>query len=192
MQFIIAGGIAIVLAAVFAFIFWRRMGGRTVPDVLRPGQSLPRFHAVDEQGKRVDSAELVGRPSVILFVRGTWCPFCSRQVADLTRYYKEINDLGARLILITPKPLETTRRVAKFFDVDFEFWLDESLDVASKLGLLLPRGVPSGYEGEYGDDTLWPTSLVVDSQGTIRYTALSKFVADRPDPEKLLNVLNSL
>ena len=129
---------------------------------------------------------------MLLFVRGSWCPFCSAQVETLTRYYKNIVDLGARLILVTPKPLETTKRVASFFEVEFDFWLDESLEIASQLGLILEAGVPDEQRKEYGEDTLWPTSLVVDANGVIRFSELSKFVVDRPNPEKLLNVVRNL
>ena len=131
----------------------------------------------------------MGTPAVILFVRGNWCPFCSRQVSNLTQYYREIVDLGARLILITPKPLETTRRVAKFFEVEFDFWLDEDLALTRQLGLLQKGGVPKDYDAEYGRDTIWPTALVVDADGVIRYTELSKHISDRPDPELLLREL---
>jgi peroxiredoxin len=127
-----------------------------------------------------------------LFVRGSWCPFCSKQVADLTRVYKEITDSGAKLILVTPKPLATTRRVAEMFDVDFRFWLDESLEIATQLGLVLAAGVPDDNRKEYGEDTLWPTTLVLDANGIIRFTELSRFITDRPNPEKLLNVLGNL
>ena len=166
--------------------------GRPVPDKLKPGQPLPDFQAVDEDGNRVSSSELAGTPVILLFVRGSWCPFCSKQVANLTRVYKEITDSGAKLILITPKPLATTRRVAEIFDVDFEFWLDDSLEIVKQLGLVLEAGVPDDHRKEYGEDTLWPTSLVVDANGMIRFTELSRFIADRPNPEKLLKVLRNL
>lgn len=178
--------------AVAAILLRDRIRARAVPPMLKPGNSLPAFKATDEEGKPVSSTDLRGRTSVLLFVRGTWCPFCSRQVDSLTKLYKEINDSGARLILITPKPLETTRRVADFFDVDFEFWLDESLAIAKQLGLLLESAVPDEYRDEYGDDSLWPTSLVVDRDGIIRHTELSRFIADRPKPEKLLAVVKKL
>ena len=185
--------IAIAVVAIAALLVFRdRIRLRAVPEALKPGQPLPEFSAVDEEGHRVSSSNLRGRPSVLLFVRGSWCPFCSKQVQNLTKYYKEINDSGARLILVTPKPLQMTRRVANLFDVDFEFWLDDSLEVVKHLGLLLESAVPEDYHAEYGNDSLWPTSLVVDGDGIIRYTALSRFIADRPNPEKLLAVVKRL
>jgi peroxiredoxin len=163
-----------------------------VPEILRPGKPLPEFRAFDEQGNPLRSTQLAGSPAVILFVRGSWCPFCNEQVENLTAYYKDIVSLGARLILVTPKPLETTRRVARFFEVEFDFWLDESLDAAEKLGLLHTAAVPAEFRKEYGSDTVWPTALVVDRSGTIRYTELSKHIHDRPDPKVLLHALRQL
>ena len=160
-----------------------------MPEQLREGNPLPEFAALDEAGNPLNSGQLRGTPVVMIFVRGNWCPFCSRQVKNLTAHYKNIVDLGARLIFVTPKPLETTRRVAEFFEVDFEFWLDESLAATRQLGLLLEAGVPSDYYKEYGSDTIWPTSLVVGSDGIIRYVELSKHIIDRPNPKTLLREL---
>ena len=180
----------VVVVAVAAWLYTRfRKLARPVPTKLRRGEPLPDFSAVDEAGNPVRSTELHGAPAVILFVRGNWCPFCNKQVKNLTLHYKNIVDLGARLIMVTPKPLETTRRVAEFFEVEFDFWLDEDLQVTRDLGLLQSAGVPKDHQKEYGEDTVWPTALVVDRNGVIRYTELSKFIADRPDPEVLVNEL---
>ncbi len=184
--------VAIILVAGILLTLWKKAGGRSVPAQLQPGQSLPDFQAVDEDGNQLSSAELAGAPAILLFVRGSWCPFCSKQVANLTKVYKEITDAGAKLILVTPKPLETTRRVAEMFGVEFDFWLDESLEIANLLGIVIEAGVPDEQRKEYGEDTLWPTSLVIDADGVIRYTKLSTALVDRPNPEKLLNVVRNL
>tara|TARA_R110002096_G_scaffold6409_1_gene29690 strand:- start:49287 stop:49874 length:588 start_codon:yes stop_codon:yes gene_type:complete len=180
--------VAIIVIAV-VLISRSRNNGRPVPAALRRGRPLPDFVAVDENGDPVRSAELHGSPVVMLFVRGSWCPFCSSQVADLSVHYKDIVDLGARLILVTPKPLETTRRVADFFEVEFDFWLDADLAIARQLGLVLEGGVPADHQKEYGEDTVWPTALVVDRNGIIVFTQLSKALSDRPDPKVLVEHL---
>ncbi len=187
-----AGIVLVVVVAGVLYALRDKARGRPVPDELKPGQPLPDFQAVDEDGNRVSSAELAGAPAILLFVRGSWCPFCSKQVANLTKVYKEITDSGAKLILVTPKPLGMTRRVAEMFGVDFQFWLDDSLEIAKQLGLVVKAGVPDDYRKEYGEDTLWPTSLVIDANGVIKFTELSRFIADRPNPEKLLKVVKGL
>ena len=183
------GLIIVLLIAAGFFISYRKHAARPVPAPLRPGQPLPDFAARDVAGNPLHTRDLLGTPVVMIFVRGNWCPFCSRQVKNLTGYYKDIVDLGAKLILVTPKPLETTQRVAEFFDVEFEFWLDESLAATRELGLLLESAVPKDYYPEYGSDTIWPTSLVIDAEGVIRYVELSKHIIDRPNPKTLLREL---
>ena len=81
--------------------------------------------------------------------------------------------------------------MAEFFEVEFDFWLDADLSVAKQLGLLLESGVPAEHRKEYGDDTIWPTALVVDQNGIIRYTQISRMIIDRPDPKLLLKELQS-
>ncbi len=188
--------VAILVSAVViplaVFFYWRRGNiGRQIPALLRRGQPLPDFQVVDENGDPVRSTELHGTAAVMLFVRGNWCPFCSSQVEDLTVHYKDIIDLGARLILVTPKPLETTRRVAEFFEVEFDFWMDDDLAVTRQLGLLHESGVPDDHRKEYGDHTIWPTSLVIDANGIIQFVKLSKLIADRPNPKTLLRELRN-
>jgi peroxiredoxin len=185
-------GAAVILLIAGVWIFLKKKSGPSIPDALRPGKSLPDFAAVDEQGNPVRSVQLIGSPTAMLFVRGNWCPFCTRQVEELTKHYKDIIDLGARLIFVTPRPLEMTRRVADFFEVEFEFWLDDQLNAAKQLGLLMSASVPGDHRKEYGADTVWPMALVVDAEGIIRFSKLSRFVIDRPDPKVLLNELRKL
>lgn len=166
--------------------------GPPIPDALRKGNALPEFSAIDEDGNKVSASDLRGKPAVILFVRGNWCPFCNRQVEGLTARYREIIELGAALIFVTPKPLGTTRRVAEFFKVEFDYWLDDSVAAAKSLGLVLSGGVPADHAEEYGEDTVWPTTLIVDKDGIIQYSKLARYIFDRPNPDRLLKELKKL
>ena len=186
--------IALLLITIAAsmFLYVRRGGGRPIPDLLRPGQALPPFTAIDEDNRERQSTELLGAPAVVIFVRGTWCPFCSAQVESLADVYRDIAALGARLVLIAPQPLATTRRVADYFDVEFEFWLDDSLDIARSLGSLYIGGVPEEARTEFGANTVWPTTVVVAPDGIIRRTIVARDIADRPDPRTLLKALRKI
>lgn len=184
--------IAVLVVAGAVFIRKKLPYGPMVPDKLRAGKQLPDFSATHEDGGAVKSSELRGQPTVILFVRGNWCPFCTRQVEEVTAHYKDLTALGARLIFITPKPLDTTRRVAEFFNLEFEFWLDESLAIAKSLGLVMSDGVAEDWSKEYGNDTFWPTALVVDQDGIIRYSKLSRLIFNRPNSEVLVKELKKL
>ncbi len=189
----IAVWVVAVLVIIAGIVVWRRpLRGRATPDALKPGQAFAAFQAVDEHANPVSEQNLKGKPTILLFVRGNWCPFCNAQVADMTSHYKEIVELGGRLVILTPKPLETTRRVAEMYGVDFEFWLDEGLHVTRQFGLLIEDGVPSKSREDFGDDAVWPASVVIDSDGVIRFTELSRAIVDRPSSDKLLRELKKV
>ncbi len=187
--------IALFIVAAVAAMWWfmhTNMRGKPAPVELQPGQLLPEFSAENESGETVRTKDLHGKPAVLLFVRGNWCPFCTRQVEGLSEHYKEITDLGAQLIFVTPKPLATTRRVADVFGVQFEFWLDPELKVAKQLGLVHTDGVPGKHRDEHGVDTVWPTSVVTNADGVITYVTQSRRIIDRPDPQVLLQEIRKL
>lgn len=100
---------SLVAAALIAAIFLMRSRqdrstGRAPNTALRRGQPLPNFEVTTDSGDSLQAHSIVGTAAVMLFVRGNWCPFCNSQVENLIGHYKEIVDLGARLILVTPRP----------------------------------------------------------------------------------------
>lgn len=189
---IIAAVIAIAAVAGAVFFTLQRRRSDNAGPVIRKGSPLPTFTAFDDDGNEVSSDSLRGTRAVLLFVRGSWCPFCSEQVKELTAHYKAIADHGARLIIVTRRPLDTTRRVADMFGVEFTFWLDEGLKAAERLQLVDTDGVPEAVAQDYGKRTIRPTAIVVDTGGIVRYAYRSPTVGSRPDPEALLRVLERL
>lgn len=183
--------VVLLLAAGLAVWFVRRRGAAAAGRLVR-GRRIPDFAVQTEDGEPAGPADLRGLPAVIIFLRGNWCPFCSSQVEGLTSQYRRISELGARLILVVPKPQQTTRRVAEFFHVDFTFWVDPDLRAARELGIVHAGGVPEAYREDYGADTLRPVSVVIDSEGIIRYAYRSADIRERPDPAEFVKVLERL
>lgn len=184
--------VVLLLAAAAIVIYLLRRPGERASDRLVRGRRIPRFSAQTEDGETVTPDDLRGLPAVILFLRGNWCPFCSSQVKDLSHHYREIHELGARLILVVPKPQQTTRRVAELFGVDFSFWLDPESAAARQLHILHEGAVPAELQDDYGRDAIRPTALVIDAEGVIRYAHRSKDVRNRPDPAEFVNVLKRI
>ncbi|MEO0997982.1 MAG: peroxiredoxin-like family protein [Pseudomonadota bacterium] len=190
MSLTIVIAILLLAAATAAALWWYR--SPAAPASLNPGKYLPRFELQSEDGDTVSSDSLLGRPAVLLFLRGSWCPFCTEQVRELAAHYRRINELGARLIFVTPKPLDTTRRVADMFEVDFTFWLDVDGGVATELGILEPDAVPPDFRERFGPHAILPTVIVIDKDGVIRFADRARDVRSRPDPSVIVGKLEAL
>jgi peroxiredoxin len=76
------------------------------------GESIPKATLQDSEGKQVELSKLLGnKPTVLVFYRGGWCPYCSVQLSGLVKIEKEILDLGYQMIAISPddyRNLQTT------------------------------------------------------------------------------------
>lgn len=64
---------------------------RTQP--LGAGMTAPDFTLNDQNGKPV-KLSAVGKPTVLVFYRGFWCPFCARQLAELRFLLKADDDVA--------------------------------------------------------------------------------------------------
>lgn len=180
------------LVCALAYLVFNHYRRSDVAPQLRAGRTLPDVALRTDTGDSVTWHDLKGKPAVIIFLRGSWCPFCNSQVKDLTSHYREINATGATLIFVTPKPLDTTRRVAEIFEVDFTFWIDDDLVTAKALGIEATGEVPKELRDKFGSDTVRPTSIILDAKGIIAYATTSNDVRARPEPEVLLGELRKL
>ncbi|MEL7023341.1 MAG: redoxin domain-containing protein [Pseudomonadota bacterium] len=182
----------VALIGIAGWLWLRSKDDSSKASELSVGQSLPVFEALSEDGKTMSSKSLAGQRAVILFVRGSWCPFCTEQVESLTEHYRRISESGGRLIIVTPKPLDTTRRVAELFNVSFEFWLDADLNAAETLGLADPEDIPGRFQETFGKKTMRPAVAVLDEQSVIRFLHVAKNPKDRPNPNQFIDVYEQL
>jgi peroxiredoxin len=64
---------------------------------------LPDFELPDTAGRTVTSEELLARgPLVLVFIRGTWCPYCSLTLQALDQARPAIKQLGGRMVAVSP------------------------------------------------------------------------------------------
>lgn len=172
------------------YVFWYSRFGRTPSPQLRMGGVLPDFEARDSQGEPFRSAELRGKPAVLLFFRGNWCPLCMAQINEIAGGYRELADLGANVVLISPQSESNSRRLAGKFSAPMRFIVDEGNRVARQFGIAAPFGAPAGLQIlGYKSETVLPTAIVIDAEGRILLSDQTDNYRIRPEPETFLAVL---
>ena len=71
------------------------------PDTVRPllnGMTVPAISVLDQAGKTVDlTATIKQKPTVLVFYRGGWCPYCNTQLAGLQQVEDEFAKLGYQI-----------------------------------------------------------------------------------------------
>lgn len=181
---------ALIAALLFAiYVFWFSRFGRIPSRVLAVGGSLPDFELADSDGNLFRSAELFGSPAVLLFYRGNWCPLCMAQIREIADRYHELDALGIKVVLVSPQPDEQSRKLAATFDVPFRFLVDKNNELARSLGIAVANGVPIGTPGGYAPDTVLPTLVVTNANGTIVFSDQTDNYRVRPEPDMFLAIL---
>lgn len=78
---------------------------------------------------------LGGKPAVVIFYRGSWCPFCNRHLADVAMVSEDLKKLGMQIIAVTPDLPEDLMKAADKNKVDFTLLSDSKADLMKKFGV---------------------------------------------------------
>ena len=178
-------------AGFLVYAFWYSDLGRTPSTRIKAGAQLPSFTVTDVNGAAVSSAKLTGRPAILIFFRGNWCPLCMAQIKELAKRYQEIGALGVRVALISPQPHGNTIGLARKYGVKFDFFTDKGNAAARALGIAMPFGVPMGMQVlGYDSETVLPTVIVTDHHGRVVWAHETDNYRVRPEPDTYIEVLH--
>jgi peroxiredoxin len=182
---------AVGLGALFAYSYWYSTLARGRNELLRVGQALPDFQLQTEDAEPVHSSSFLGKPLLMLFYRGNWCPLCMAQVREVAAQYRAFAARGIQVVLVSPQPHAYTRKLAARFDVPFQFLVDPGQHAAKQLGIFAKDGLPAGLQVlGYDSDTVWPTVLITDAQGEILFVDLTDNYRVRPEPSSFFAVFD--
>lgn len=184
----LAGGI-FVLVGWMAYVRWYSVQPAT-PNAPVPGQPLPPFTLETEDGASIEPDALRGRPAVLVFYRGNWCPLCVAQIKELVAAWRDVTE-QATLWFISNQGRAPTRAIAAKFDLPGAFLRDPDGLAARTLGLHAPGATPAGLELlGYPRDAAVPATIVIDADGIVRFIEVAENYRLRPDPDAYLSYLD--
>lgn len=149
-------------------------------EAIMTGDTAPDFTLSDNSGKQITLSEAVkDAPVVLVFYRGSWCPFCARQLADLRGLIKdgEKTRLYAVSIDSADKSNDLIKKIEKDGKgkINYAFLSDPQAKTIDAFGLRDPR-----YKDEAVNGIPYPTVYVVGSDRKIVWTKLEKDYKNRP------------
>lgn len=164
------------------------------------GQQLPNVTLKTAEGDPVSLKALaMQKPSIILFYRGGWCPYCNRQLAALKDVESELVDMGYQVLAISPE--SPARLQEQKLETEFAVQLlsDESLDAIKHFGVgfYMPEELAKRYESKMNialtDDRQngravlpAPAVFIADQKGLIKFNYVNPNYKVRLAPELLL------
>lgn len=158
---------------------------------LKVGKKIPVFKVEDISKNIISSETFLGNPTIYLFYRGNWCPLCMAQINEIAAQYKELEKRGVTMNFISPQPHSYSNKLAKKYNLGFNFLTDTNNKAAKQLGLFSENGIPAGFQVlGFDSDTVLPTVIITDKNGKIIFLDETDNYRVRPEPETFLRVLD--
>jgi peroxiredoxin len=176
-----------------------------IDGVPKLGDVLPDFALADVEGNLRRLSDLVADgPAVISFNRGSWCPFCSDEIAAWAAESDQLAQAGARMILITPEIGGKMQSIADQLGPSAVVLCDVDLGVALRFGLAFP--VSPVILSDYVKDGLdlakvngsangflpVPATFLVDARRQVHFAFADADFSQRAEPADVLAALQAL
>jgi len=173
------------------------------PKLVKPiavGQSLPdiKLKAADEATFDLN-ASIAAKPTVLIFFRGGWCPYCNMHLGALQAAEEKLVGLGYQIIAVSPDRPGIIEAPAEKNELSYSLYSDQDMTAAMAMGIAfrLDDETIEKYKG-YGVDLEKdsgrthhmlpvPAAFVIDTKGVIRYAYVNPDYKVRVDPEVLVD-----
>ncbi|WP_417349477.1 peroxiredoxin-like family protein [Ferrimonas sp.] len=162
------------------------------------GMTIPDTSLTSLDGRTQPlSAWLGGKPSLLVFYRGGWCPCCNAQLSGLKRVEAQFSKMGVQIVAISPDPAEQLQDGPG--DTGYLLLSDRQLEASEAFGLAytLTPELSAAYQGKLGrrlvtgqgsDLVVLPVPAVylVDADGLVHFSYLNPNYKVRVAPELIL------
>lgn len=177
-----------------------RVGAMVDASTVRPlpvGASMPAGSVVrTSAGKPFDlNAAVARQPTVLIFYRGGWCPYCNAHLRELQKSVGALKAMGYQLLAISTDTPEAVRKAETENKFDYQLLSDSQVEVAGKFGLRYKvvedyiehvKGMGTDLNAVNGGYLLTPAAYVLDRAGKVRFVYANNNYTVRVSQDALL------
>lgn len=163
------------------------------------GQKAPDVTLFSSEGEPLQLLEKVSeKPTVVLFYRGGWCPFCNAQLSQIQEIESDLTKMGYQLLAISPDTPSALKKTSSDKSLDYQLISDFQLQATRGFGLAfhIPKQYSDKIESKgsktarlAGDDKSTlpvPAVFILDKDGIIQFQYVNPNYKVRISPELLL------
>ncbi len=173
--------------------------------VAAAGTALPDVALVDAHGTPTSlHAVTAGRPAVLVFYRGGWCPYCNLTLRTYSQaLLPALTDRGVELVAISPQAPDGSLTTQEKNELPFAVVSDPGNTLAAQLGILMPAspevtaaqrklGLDLAAVNADGSDTLpMPTVVLLDTDSIVRWIDVHPDYTTRSEVAEILDAITA-
>jgi len=138
------------------------------------------------------------KPTVMIFYRGGWCPYCNNHLAEIQGVESEIIKLGFQIVAISPDSPENLQKTSGKSKLNYNLYSDGNGTFTKSLGIAFKAHEKDfdrliKYSDGLNEGFLpVPSVFVVDTSGKIQFEYINPDYKTRLGAGLLLAVLEEL
>ena len=114
----------------FSLIISLNLDAQEKPEGLFINSKAPDFKAKDQNGNEIVLKDMRKKgPVILLFYRGYWCPYCSKELQKLEDSLSLIKEKGAQIIAVTPEKQEGISKTLEKTKASYSIITDEEMKI---------------------------------------------------------------
>ena len=145
---------------------------------IKIGSALPKISLTAVDSKEFDlSASVAKKPTVLIFYRGGWCPYCNLQLGQLQAIEPQLLQLGYQVIAVSPDRADALNKSIEKQSLKYTLLSDAENKASSALGIAWQakdRVLPV------------PAVFVIGTDGVINFSYVNPTYRVRIHPDLLL------
>mgnify|MGYP005847867711 CR=1 FL=1 len=163
------------------------------------GEEIPDVALKSIDGSKLQVKSIVGKkPTVLLFYRGGWCPFCNAHLAEIQEVQNEIVNLGYQIVAVSPDSPENLQTTGEKQNLAYSLYSDADGELIKAMGIAYKA--PEKYAGMLSEKSDGlnkgflpvPAVFIADTSGNIQFEYINPDYKTRLSAGMLLAVLNEL
>ncbi len=139
------------------------------------------------------------KPTVIIFYRGGWCPYCFRQLAELKNIEEDLFNAGYQIVAISPETPEKLQSQKLKTEFSAQLISDPDLNAIRGFGIgfYVPDATRTRYKEKANIDLIADTTgnavlpapavFIVDTESKVLFSYVNPDFSVRPPAELILS-----
>ena len=164
------------------------------------GETLPNGNFQNVEGEYIQlKAILEEKPTILVFYRGGWCPYCNVQLSGLVEIEEDILELGYQIVAISPDDYKNLQSTIENNSTKYKLLSDPNGEFIQEIGIAFKTSsslkeyiIGKGQKGETSSVMPAPTVMIVDKKGVIKFEYINPNYKERIGGDMLLSVLKTL
>ena len=168
---------------------------------LQCGDIAPDFSLISTDNEEINLYKLLeSKPVIISFFRGSWCPFCVKELEHFQNNL-ELMQKNAHFIAISPQKSSISAQLKKEKSMSITILSDIKNNIANQFGLVftLPEKMRELYKSlganlfDFNDDDSYtlpiPATYLIGQDKKVYFAYVNANYMERADISELINVL---